>query len=52
MGAFRKTASRRDRAVIVAQLNYWRQIRLDNPSRKPEAMAEIDALLDKLIEGT
>lgn len=34
----------------IEQLKYWRGIRLDNPSRKAEALRHIDNLLDELLE--
>lgn len=42
------------REKILEQLDYWRQIRLDVPARKAEAIRRIDELLDELggYDGT
>jgi len=33
---------------MIAELNYWRGIRLDCPERKDEALHNIDNLLEEL----
>lgn len=40
----------RQRAIIINQLQYWRDVRLDCPARKDEALHHIDNLLDELLE--
>ena len=44
MGAKRKPVTR----DMIAELNYWRGIRLDCPERKDEALHNIDNLLEEL----
>lgn len=50
MVALRKRVIIRQRTVIISQLQYWRNIRLDCPARKDEALHHIDNLLDELLE--
>lgn len=50
MAAVRSRVNARQRAIIIDQLKYWRGVRLDNPSRKTEALHHIDNLLDELLE--
>lgn len=50
MAAVRSRVNARQRAIIIDQLRYWRGVRLDNPSRKSEALHHIDNLLDELLE--
>lgn len=40
---------RRVKEQRIEQLKYWRGIRLDNPSRKTEALRHIDNLLDEML---
>lgn len=47
MVAFRKRVTVE---ALMNELRYWRNIRLDNPRRKAEAMRRIDEVLDELIE--
>ena len=48
MAALRRKLASKER--VIAQLNYWRDIRLDFPTRKAEAMKNIDNLLDELVK--
>lgn len=50
MVALRKRMIIRQRAIIINQLQYWRDVRLDCPARKDEALHHIDNLLDELLE--
>lgn len=45
MVAFRKPVKTES---LIDQLNYWRNIRMDFPGRKAEAMANIDRILDEM----